>query len=39
MIVNLVEFDKSSVNLIEILKKYSKKNCRNELDIGYVDTC
>ena len=32
MIVNLVEFDKSSVNLIEMLKKYSKQNCRDELE-------
>ena len=39
MIVNLVEFDKSSVNLIKMLQKYSKQNCRDELDIGYVSTC
>ena len=39
MIVNLVEFDKSNVDLIEMLKKYSKQNCRDELDIGYVSTC
>ena len=32
----LVEFDKNNKSLIEILKKYSKINCRNELDTGYI---
>lgn len=32
----IIEFNKRDKELIEILKKYSKINCRNELDYGYI---
>jgi len=35
----LIEFNKNNLNLINILLKYSRRNCRDELDKGYVMTC
>lgn len=35
----LIEFSKNNLNLIDILIKYSKRNCRDELDKGYITTC
>lgn len=35
----LIEFNKNNLNLLDILLKYYKKNCRDELDKNYVSTC
>ena len=35
----LIEFNKNNLNLIDILLKYSKRNCKDELDKCYVKTC
>lgn len=34
---NFIEFNKNNKNLLNVLKKYHKINCRNELDAGYVE--